>query len=118
METNIHYNSVFILFSIIIACAASYTSLEISRKVTFKTGLKSKLWLFAGSVIMGFGIWAMQFVGMMAFYRLFTGSLIMGVSISSMHFIGMDSISRVIIVYDPFLITGSVLAAIAVAFFP
>ncbi|MGG3001206.1 MHYT domain-containing protein [Bacillus atrophaeus] len=26
----------------------------------------------------------------------------MDVSIASMHFIGMDSISRVIIVYDPF----------------
>lgn len=60
---------------------------------------------------MGFGIWAMQFVGMMAFYRFFTGALIMGVSIASMHFIGIDSISRVIIVYDPFLITASVLAA-------
>ncbi|WP_396022439.1 MHYT domain-containing protein [Bacillus sp. HU-1818] len=47
LETKIHYNSVFILLSIIIACAASYTSLEISKKVTFKTGLKSKLWLFA-----------------------------------------------------------------------
>ncbi|MCG8395525.1 hypothetical protein LWS67_02570 [Bacillus atrophaeus] len=67
---------------------------------------------------MGFGIWAMQFVGMMDFYRLFTGLLIMGVSIASMHFIGIDSISRVIIiVYDPFLITASVLTAIAAAFF-
>ncbi|WP_150223508.1 MHYT domain-containing protein [Bacillus atrophaeus] len=65
---------------------------------------------------MGFGIWAMQFVGMMAFYRLFTGSLIMGV-LSLPCILGIDSISRVIIVYDPFLITGSVLAAIAVAFF-
>ncbi|WP_412677044.1 MHYT domain-containing protein [Bacillus atrophaeus] len=31
----IHYDSLLILLSIIIACAASYTSLEISRKVTF-----------------------------------------------------------------------------------
>ncbi|ARW06423.1 Signaling protein YkoW [Bacillus atrophaeus] len=54
MNLEIHYDSLLILLSIIIACAASYTSLEISRKVTFKKGLKSKLWLIAGSVIMAF----------------------------------------------------------------
>lgn len=54
MNLEIHYDSLLILLSIIIACVASYTSLEISRKVTFKKGLKSKLWLIAGSVIMAF----------------------------------------------------------------
>ncbi|MCY8516333.1 hypothetical protein MOD19_01995 [Bacillus atrophaeus] len=33
-----------------------------------------------------------------------------------MHFIGIDSISRVIIVYDPFLFTTFVLGSIAAAF--
>ncbi|MCY8989440.1 hypothetical protein MOE41_17715 [Bacillus atrophaeus] len=33
-----------------------------------KSHLKNKLWLIVGSVIMGFGIWAMHFIGMMAFH--------------------------------------------------
>lgn len=53
MNLEIHYDSLLILLSIIIACAASYTSLE-------KSHLKNKLWLIAG-------LWALAFGP--AFYR-------------------------------------------------
>ncbi|MED1015256.1 MHYT domain-containing protein [Bacillus atrophaeus] len=52
----------------------------------------------------------------LTFYRLLHRFAYDGGSLASMHFIGMDSISRVIIVYDSFLFTASVLAAIANAF--
>lgn len=66
MEIHVTYNTTLICLSILIACAASYISLELSRKVTINTGLKSIVWLIGGSLIMGFGIWSMHFVGMMA----------------------------------------------------
>lgn len=52
------------IYSNCLCCIVHF--LELSRKVTINTGLKSKVWLISGSLIMGFGIWAMHFVGMMA----------------------------------------------------
>ncbi|KXZ20484.1 hypothetical protein AXI59_14815 [Bacillus nakamurai] len=154
MELHVHYSIPLVVLSILVACFAAFTSLEISRKVTLKTGIHSKLWLLAGSVIMGFGIWSMHFIGMLAVYmnmnmhyeiipvlssiiasilgsfaalyivsrqiltinRLFAGSVFMGSGISFMHYMGMSAISRVMIKYDPFLFTLSILIAIAASF--
>ncbi|MBW8278388.1 EAL domain-containing protein [Bacillus amyloliquefaciens] len=154
MELHVYYNLPLVGLSILIACLAAFTSLEISRKVTLKTGIRSKLWLIAGSVIMGFGIWSTHFVGMLAVYvnmhmnyeavpmvsslgaaisgsfaalyivsrriltlnRLITGSVFMGAGISLMHYMGMSAISRVMIMYNPFLFCFSILIAIAASF--
>ncbi len=154
MELHVHYYLPLVGLSILIACLAAFTSLEISRKVTLKTGIPSKLWLIAGSVIMGFGIWSTHFVGMLAVYvnmhmnyeavlmfsslaaaisgsfaalyivsrriltlnRLITGSVFMGAGISLMHYMGMSAISRVMIMYNPFLFCLSILIAIAASF--
>ncbi|QPF44286.1 hypothetical protein GO004_06850 [Bacillus subtilis] len=69
MEIHVTYNTTLICLSFLIACTASYISLELSRKVTINKGLKSKIWLIGGSLIMGFGIWSMHFVGMMAVHK-------------------------------------------------
>lgn len=61
------YNEVLIACSIIVAILASYTALNMSSRVTSASGRTAVLWLAGGSFAMGFGIWSMHFVGMLAF---------------------------------------------------
>ncbi|ANO50528.1 MHYT domain-containing protein [Woeseia oceani] len=60
------YNLPLVALSFIVAIAASYTALELSRRVSHADGIGSRRWLTAGSFSMGFGIWTMHFVGMLA----------------------------------------------------
>lgn len=61
------YNSVFVAFSLIVAILASYTALNMTGRVSSARGRSSILWLIGGSFAMGFGIWSMHFIGMLAF---------------------------------------------------
>ncbi|WP_247255893.1 putative bifunctional diguanylate cyclase/phosphodiesterase [Pseudomonas moorei] len=61
------YNSIFVTFSVIVAILASYTALNMASRVSSSTGRASALWLIGGSFAMGFGIWSMHFIGMLAF---------------------------------------------------
>ncbi|MGP4846053.1 putative bifunctional diguanylate cyclase/phosphodiesterase [Marinobacter sp. 1Y8] len=61
------YNSVLVAFSLIIAILASYTALNMAGRVSSAKGRASLLWLIGGSFAMGFGVWSMHFIGMLAF---------------------------------------------------
>ncbi|WJV24454.1 MULTISPECIES: putative bifunctional diguanylate cyclase/phosphodiesterase [Pseudomonas] len=61
------YNNIFVTFSLIVAILASYTALNMASRVSSSTGRASVLWLIGGSFAMGFGIWSMHFIGMLAF---------------------------------------------------
>ncbi len=61
------YNPYLVILSYVIAVAASYTALELSRRVSHTRGLASTIWLAAGAFSMGVGIWTMHFIGMLAF---------------------------------------------------
>ena len=61
------YNEVLVACSIIIAVLASYTALNMASRVTSASGRPAVLWLIGGSIAMGFGIWSMHFIGMLAF---------------------------------------------------
>lgn len=61
------YDIRLVLLSIVIAVFASYTALDLTRRVTAERARAAKLWLYGGAVAMGTGIWAMHFVGMLAF---------------------------------------------------
>jgi len=61
------YNLALVALSYFVAVAASYTALELSRRVSKSTGTSAAMWLAAGSVSMGIGIWTMHFIGMLAF---------------------------------------------------
>ncbi|MEH6565459.1 MAG: EAL domain-containing protein [Halopseudomonas sp.] len=61
------YNSVLVAFSLIVAILASYTALNMAARVANTQGRAALLWLVGGSFAMGFGIWSMHFVGMLAF---------------------------------------------------
>jgi len=64
-----HYNVGLVALSLAIAVIASYTALDLAKRVSesFSTPRKAWAWLAAGAVAMGTGIWAMHFVGMLAF---------------------------------------------------
>jgi diguanylate cyclase (GGDEF)-like protein len=61
------YNSLYVAFSLIVAILASYTALNMAGRVSLTHGKASALWLAGGSFAMGTGIWAMHFIGMLAF---------------------------------------------------
>src|ERR1700682_2181025 len=53
--------------SILIACFASYTALDLSAHVVPARGFARRVWLVAAALTMGGGIWSMHFVAMLAF---------------------------------------------------
>jgi signal transduction histidine kinase/CheY-like chemotaxis protein len=64
------YSSWIVALSYVVAVLASYVALDMASRVAaaVQAGAKSsRLWLAAGSVAMGVGIWSMHFVGMTAF---------------------------------------------------
>ena len=62
------YDPYLVTTSVIIAILAAYVALSISARIlAAKTGRSRRAWTSAGAVVMGGGIWAMHFVGMLAF---------------------------------------------------
>ena len=62
------YNPSLVLVSLGVAVLASYTALGMANRVRASSGLPAaKYWLAGGAFAMGVGIWAMHFVGMLAF---------------------------------------------------
>ncbi|MET0405023.1 MAG: MHYT domain-containing protein, partial [Cystobacter sp.] len=60
------YHPGLVLLSLLIAVAAAYTSLELVGRVARTSGLTQRVILGCGAAMMGVGIWAMHFVGMLA----------------------------------------------------
>jgi NO-binding membrane sensor protein with MHYT domain len=56
-----------VALSILVACLASYTALDLSGHVGPARGLARHVWLAAAAITMGGGIWSMHFVAMLAF---------------------------------------------------
>ena len=61
------YDVGLVVLSVIIAIAASYAALDLAGRVTVARGRTRILWLAGGSVAMGTGIWAMHYIGMLAY---------------------------------------------------
>jgi signal transduction histidine kinase/DNA-binding response OmpR family regulator len=62
------YNPWLVGLSVVIAILAAYVALSISgRIVAATTGRARRAWICAGAIVMGGGIWAMHFIGMLAF---------------------------------------------------
>jgi len=61
------YDMVLVSLSFLVAVIASYTALELSRRVASSKSKAAVIWLIAGAFSMGTGIWTMHFVGMLAF---------------------------------------------------
>ena len=63
------YDLPLVLISFLVAILASYTALKMTERISFSPRHTARLWLFGGAIAMGIGIWAMHFIGMLA-YRL------------------------------------------------
>jgi len=62
------YDPVLVALSVMIAICASYAALQVSQHVATSRGrLDRQSWIAVGGLCLGFGIWAMHFVGMLAF---------------------------------------------------
>src|SRR5580704_15235513 len=61
------YNPYLVALSILVACVASYTALDLSGHVVPARGFARRVWLVAAALTMGGGIWSMHFVAMLAF---------------------------------------------------
>ncbi|MBL8488683.1 MAG: response regulator [Rhodocyclaceae bacterium] len=62
------YDPVLVTLSVAAAILASYTALLVSRRLLVAATTHARhLWTAAGGLAMGAGIWAMHFVGMLAF---------------------------------------------------
>jgi two-component system, sensor histidine kinase and response regulator len=62
------YNPALVVTSVVIAILAAFVALSISgRIVAAQTSRSRWAWTSAGAIVMGGGIWAMHFIGMLAF---------------------------------------------------
>jgi signal transduction histidine kinase/ActR/RegA family two-component response regulator len=62
-----HYQPSLVLLSILVAMFASYTALSLAMRVKATHGVAPHAWMAGGALAMGSGIWAMHFIGMLAF---------------------------------------------------
>ncbi|MGB9107740.1 MAG: MHYT domain-containing protein, partial [Telluria sp.] len=62
-----HYETPLVLVSIVVAIVASYAALSLAGRVSESRGRAVLAWVVGGAIAMGSGIWAMHFVGMLAF---------------------------------------------------
>jgi diguanylate cyclase (GGDEF)-like protein len=61
------YNSWLVGLSVCVAMAVSYTALRLAARIATSERPAERLWLAAGALAMGVGIWSMHFIGMLAF---------------------------------------------------
>lgn len=61
------YDYDLVVLSVLIAILAAGTALDLAARVTVTHGRARVLWLTAGSLAMGLGIWSMHYTGMLAF---------------------------------------------------
>lgn len=62
-----NYDFILVTLSLVVAIFASYAALLVSQYVATTTAIRRRLWITGGSLCLGTGIWAMHFVGMLAF---------------------------------------------------
>jgi len=64
---NGQYEPMLVLVSLLVAIFASYTALSLAGRIRQAGGLSVVYWTAGGAFAMGSGIWAMHFIGMLAF---------------------------------------------------
>jgi diguanylate cyclase len=64
---NFSYNPWLVTLSVVVAILVSFTSLRLAARVAESSRAAGRAWLVLGALSMGVGIWAMHFIGMLAF---------------------------------------------------
>ena len=62
------YNHGLVALSVAIAIVASYAALDLAGRTRAARGARRWIWLTGGAAAMGLGIWAMHYIGMLAFH--------------------------------------------------
>ncbi len=62
------YDYRLVILSVFIAVLASYAALDLAGRLATARSYARLLWLCGGAIAMGFGIWAMHYIGMEAFH--------------------------------------------------
>jgi len=60
------YDLSTVLLSVLVAAFASYVALDLARRVHRQAANAARVWIAGGALVMGSGIWAMHFIGMLA----------------------------------------------------
>jgi PAS domain S-box-containing protein len=60
------YSPTLVALSVLVAIFASYVALSLAQSLAVSKGRIQMAWLTGGATAMGFGIWSMHFVGMLA----------------------------------------------------
>ena len=60
------YSPSLIFISLCVAILASYTALDLAGRIATARGRTVYLWISGGALAMGFGVWSMHFIGMLA----------------------------------------------------
>lgn len=61
------YHPVLVAASFFVAALAAYVALDMAGRIQASHGRAARGWLVGGGIAMGFGIWSMHFIGMLAF---------------------------------------------------
>lgn len=61
------YDITLVLLSFVVAGSASYVALDLAVRVAASHGRAALYWLASGGTVMGLGVWAMHFIGMLAY---------------------------------------------------
>src|ERR1041385_2203165 len=62
------YDYRLVALSVAIAILAAYAALDLAGRITSARSRVQFVWLSGGSTAMGFGIWSMHYIGMLAFH--------------------------------------------------
>jgi len=62
-----HYDLRLVALSILIAMCAAFVALDFAGRTTVASGRLRGFWVAGGALAMGLGIWAMHYIGMLAF---------------------------------------------------
>jgi len=65
-QMGVHYDIWIVLLSFALAVTAAYSALNLVSQVSRSAGRIRSLWLISGSCVLGSGIWAMHFAGILA----------------------------------------------------
>src|SRR5215212_3846081 len=77
------YNLWLVAVSYAVAVAACFAALELGGRVVSARGRTVWIWMAAGSVSIGMGIWSMHFIGMLAFHLPIALSYDVGITLFS-----------------------------------
>jgi signal transduction histidine kinase/ActR/RegA family two-component response regulator len=100
-----HYHHGLVLLSLVVAILASYTALTFALRIRVASKPSAPAWLAGGGFVMGTGIWAMHFVGMLAMslpieiaydFETTLASLVIAIAVSTfaLHIASRDRVRR------------------------